>query len=214
MIKVMKNILAFLGKNWQPCLIVLLVAALVVMVEINRTNAQRYEREKHNVDSLTEQLDSSRTRNDEYVLTIDELQYTVRDFKRRAEEDAELIRELKLRVNEVKEVVKTVVETRIVYRDTLTMITPDTFKFERDTRWWSVDQTIDFGVKPPQVDFSMTTRDSISHILYRVPKCTFLGIHWGTKGYEIKVINHNPNSVVAYSRWISVSKDSGIRKRD
>lgn len=209
-----KLVLEFLKKQWKWVVIVLLVVALVVTIKVSSDNAEKYRREKWNVDSLTEQLDSSRTKNGEYVLTISELQYTVRDFKRRAAEDAELIRELKLRVSEVKEIIKTVTETKIVYRDTLVMVSPDVFKFTHDTKWWSVDETIDFGTRPPQVDFSMTTRDSISHILYRVPKCRFLGIHWGTKGYEIKVINHNPNSVVSYSRWINISKNSGKRKRD
>lgn len=209
-----KLVLNFLKKQWKWVVIVLLVVALVATIKVSSDNAEKYRREKWNVDSLTEQLDSSRTKNGEFVLTISELQYTVQDFKRRVAEDAELIKELKLRVNEVKEVIKTVTETKIVYRDTLVMISPDSFKFTHNTKWWSVDETIDFGTKPPQVDFNMTTRDSISHILYRVPKCRFLGIHWGTKGYEIKVINHNPNSVVSYSRWISVSKNSGIRKRD
>ena len=209
-----KLALNFLKKNWEYVAIVLLAIALAVSIRVNSSNVERYEREKANSDSLTEKIDSMRTRNGEFVLTINELQYTVQDFKRRAAEDAELIKELKLRVNEVKEVIKTVTETKIVYRDTLVMVSPDVFKFTHNTKWWSVDETIDFGIKPPQVDFNMTTRDSVSHILYRVPKCRFLGIHWGTKGYEIKVINHNPNSVISYSRWINVSKNPGIRKRD
>ena len=209
-----KLALNFLKKNWEYVAIVLLAVALAVSIRVNSSNVERYEREKANSDSLTEKIDSMRTQNGEFVLTINELQYTVQDFKRRAAEDAELIKELKLRVNEVKEVIKTVTETKIVYRDTLVMVSPDVFKFTHNTKWWSVDETIDFGIKPPQVDFNMTTRDSVSHILYRVPKCRFLGIHWGTKGYEIKVINHNPNSVISYSRWINVSKNPGIRKRD
>lgn len=209
-----KLVLNFLKKNWEYAAIILLAVALAVAIRANSSNVERYEREKANSDSLTEKIDSMRTQNGEFVLTISELQYTVQDFKRRAAEDAELIKELKLRVNEVKEVIKTVTETKIVYRDTLVMVSPDVFKFTHNTKWWSVDETIDFGIKPPQVDFNMTTRDSVSHILYRVPKCRFLGIHWGTKGYEIKVINHNPNSVISYSRWINVSKNPGIRKRD
>lgn len=209
-----KLVLNFLKKNWEYVVIAFLAVALAVAIRANSSNVERYEREKANSDSLTEKIDSMRTQNGEFVLTINELQYTVQDFKRRAAEDAELIKELKLRVNEVKEVIKTVTETKIVYRDTLVMVSPDVFKFTHNTKWWSVDETIDFGIKPPQVDFNMTTRDSVSHILYRVPKCRFLGIHWGTKGYEIKVINHNPNSVISYSRWINVSKNPGIRKRD
>lgn len=206
-----KIIWDFIKKNWQLVVIVLLVVALCVSIKVGGNYRDGYRRESGNVDSLTEELDSIRTKNGEFVLTIGELQYTVQNLKDRAAADAELIKELKLRVNEVKEVVKTVTETRIVYRDTLVMISPDTFKWIHSSKWWDVDETIDFSQKPPTVDFNLSTRDSISHILYRVPKCKFLGIHWGTKGYEVKVVNHNPNSVISYSRWVTVVKN---RRRD
>lgn len=202
-----KIIWNFIKKNWQLVVIVVLVVALCASIKVGSNYRDRYRRESGNVDVLTQAVDSMRTKSGEYVLTIGELQYTVQNLKDRASEDAELIRELKLRVNEVKEVVKTVTETKIVYRDTLVMINPETFKWAHSSKWWNVDETIDFSKKPPTVDFNFSTRDSISHILYRVPKCKFLGIHWGTKGYEVKVINHNPNSVISYSRWVTVVKD-------
>lgn len=206
-----KIIWGFIKKNWKLVVIVLLVAALCVSIKVGSNYRDRYKRESGNVDVLTQTVDSMRTKSGEYVLTIGELQYTVQNLKDRVAADAELIRELKLRVNEVKEVVKTVTETRIVYRDTLVMISTDTFKWTHSSKWWDVDETIDFSQKPPTVDFNLSTRDSISHILYRVPKCKFLGIHWGTKGYEVKVVNHNPNSVISYSRWVTVVKN---RRRD
>ena len=175
----------------------------------------QYLRELGNVDALTSELVLSKTKNDEVVATVQELQYTVEEFKKRQATDAQLIKELKIRANEVKEVVKTVTETKIVYRDSLVILQPDSlYDWRKDTKWWSVDQRINLASNPPIVDFNFESRDSLTHILYKVPKCKFLGIHWGTKYYEIKVINHNPNSTITYTRWINVSKDSGRRKRE
>lgn len=175
----------------------------------------QYLRELGNVDALTSELVLSKTKNDEVVATVQELQYTVEEFKKRQTADAQLIKELKIRANEVKEVVKTVTETKIVYRDSLVMLQPDSlYDWRKDTKWWSVDQRINIASNPPIVDFNFESRDSLTHILYKVPKCKFLGIHWGIKCYEIKVINHNPNSTITYTRWINVSKDGRRRTRE
>ena len=106
------------------------------------------------------------------------------------------------------------VETKIVYRDSLVQVSPGKYEWNKDTKWWTVNQQIDFNENPPINNLKMTTRDSLTHVLYKVPKCKFLGIRFGTKGYEIKVINHNPDGTILYNSWINVSKDKTRRKRD
>lgn len=192
-----------------------LIVALLVSMAYSRSMRLRWLREKGNVDALTMDYRLSETKRGEAVATIQELQYTVNEFKRRQADDAATIRELRIRVSEVREVVKTVVETKIVYRDTMILIRPDSIlHWNRDTRWWSVQQTIDLEKNPPITEFNLHTRDSLTHYLYRVPKCRFLGLHFGVKGYEIKVVNHNPNSTISYARWISVSRDKQKRNRE
>ncbi len=210
------NILyGFIKKNWSLILIALLAIALFFSVRSTVDMKEQYLRELGNVNALTTELELSKTKNDETVATIQELQYTVEEFKKRQAADAKLIRELNIRANEVREVVKTVTETKIVYRDTFMMIRPDSlYNWKKDTRWWSVDQKINMAVNPPVVEFNFESRDSLTFLLYKVPKCKFLGIHWGVKCYEIKVINHNPNSTITYARWINISKDRGRRKRE
>lgn len=210
------NILyGFIKQNWRLILIVLLAIALFFSIRSTVNMKEQYLRELGNVNALTTELTLSKTKNNETVATIQELQYTVKEFKKRQAADAKLIKELNIRANEVREVVKTVTETKIVYRDTLMVTHPDSiYNWKKDTRWWSVDQKINTGVNPPVVEFNFESRDSLTHLLYKVPKCKFLGIRWGVKCYEIKVINHNPNSTITYSRWINVSKDGGRRKRE
>jgi len=205
----------FVCRNWKWVVMGVLVVALLASMTYSRSMRLRWLREKGNVDALTMDYKLSETRRGEAVATIQELQYTVDEFKRRQIGDAATIKELRIRASEVREVVKTVVETRIVYRDTMILMRPDSvLHWNYGTKWWSVDQTIDLAKNPPITEFNLHTRDSLTHYLYRVPKCRFLGLHFGVKGYEIKVVNHNPNSTISYARWISVSRDKQKRNRE
>lgn len=193
----------------------LLVVALFASMTYSRNVRLRWLREKGNTEALTMKYRLSETKRGEAVITIQELQYTVDEFKKRQADDAATIKELKIRASEVREVVKTVVETKIMYKDTVILMRPDSIlHWNRDTRWWSVQQTIDLAKNPPITEFNLHTRDSLTHYLYCVPKCRFLGLHFGVKGYEIKVVNHNPNSTISYARWVSVSKDKQKRYRE
>lgn len=193
----------------------LLVVALLASMTYSRNMRLRWLREKGNTEALIMKYRLSETKRGEAVTTIQELQYTVDEFKKRQADDAATIKELKIRASEVREVVKTVVETKIMYKDTVILMRPDSIlHWNRDTKWWSVQQTIDLAKNPPITEFNLHTRDSLTHYLYCVPKCRFLGLHFGAKRYEIKVVNHNPNSTISYARWISVSKDKQKRYRE
>ena len=193
----------------------LLVVALLASMAYSRNMRLRWLREKGNTEALTMKYRLSETKRGEAVTTIQELQYTVDEFKKRQADDAATIKELKIRASEVREVVKTVVETKIMYKDTVILMRPDSIlHWNRDTKWWSVQQTIDLAKNPPITEFNLHTRDSLTHYLYCVPKCRFLGLHFGAKRYAIKVVNHNPNSTISYARWISVSKDKQKRYRE
>lgn len=204
----------FVLKHWKIILIVLLAGALFITIRTASKNKSKYQRERNNVEALMTELEHEKTKRGEDVTTIQELQLTVSEFKKLRAEDVKLIEELKIKPPQIKEVVKTVVETKIVYRDSLVQVSPGKYEWNKDTKWWTVNQQIDFNESPPINNFKMTTRDSLTHVLYKVPKCKFLGIRFGTKGYEIKVINHNPDGTILYNSWINVSKDKTRRKRD
>lgn len=201
-------------KNWKIILIVLLTLALYTTIRTSINNRQKYLREKNNTEALMTEIEHERTKRGEDVTTIQELQLTVKEFKKLRAADAKLIEELKVKPPQIKEIVKTVVQTKIEYRDTLIQTAPNKFEWNKDTEWWTVNQEIDFSSEAPIIDFKIQTRDSLTHLLYKVPKCKFLGIRFGTKGYEIKCVNHNPDSKIIYNEWINVSKDKTKRKRN
>jgi hypothetical protein len=204
----------FIKKNWKIILIVCLGLALYFSVSASIQNRKKYLREKNNTEALLTDIEHERTKHGEDVATIHELQLTVKELKKLREEDVKMIEELKIRPPQIKEIVKTVVETKIEYRDTLIQTAPGKFEWKKATQWWIVDQDIDFTGNPPVVDFKISVRDSLSHVLYKVPKFKILGIRFGTKRYEIKCINHNPESNIVYNEWINVSRNKAKRNRN
>ena len=191
-----------------------LITIIVFLSMSSVKNNRKYLREKNNVEALLTEMQSEKTKTGEYLTTIQELQLTVKEFKKLHKEDTELIKSLKVRPSEVKEIVKTVIETKVETRDSIIEVNPGIFKYENKNKWWKINQIIDFTVTPAISDIELTVRDSLTHILYKVPKFKFLGLHFGTKRYEIKCINHNPNSEIIYNSWINISKDKTKRNRN
>lgn len=201
-------------KHWKVSLIIVLCASLYISISIQNNLRKKYEREKNNVESLSSGIKFLKVKDNENAIRMKELQFTVEEYKDRCEKDRETIESLKLKLKNVKEDVKTVVKTEVQFKDTLIQVSPKNFILNKKNEWFEVNQKIDFSVDPPIVDFHYHNKDSISHILYRVPKWKFLWWDIGTKCYEIYVISHNPYSTITYSRWISLSKDKRLRKRE
>lgn len=204
--KAVSNILM---KNWEIALIIIFGLTIYFLIKDNRTTKRELGREKNNIESLVKDIEVERGKNDESVATILELQYTVEEWRKRSSEDQKMIDELRVKAENVREVVKTVVETRIEYKDTLIQISPEEYIFDKKTEWWDASGRVDLTQDPSTIDIKVHTRDSLSHVLYKVPKCKFLWWEWGTKHYEVKVISHNPYSEITYARWIQLTKKEG-----
>lgn len=201
-------------KYWKESLIVILCVGISILTHIQKETKGKYEREKNNVESLSTGIEKFKTKNNENAVRIKELQYTVEEYKERLSEDEKTIKSLKLKLKNVKEDIKTVTETKIIIKDSLVKISPDNFLFSKKDEWIEINQRIDFSKNPPVNNFEFHSRDSISHILYRVPKWKFLWWNIGTKCYEIYVVSHNPYSSIEYSRWINLSSKKKLRKRE
>ena len=51
-----------------------------------------------------------------------------------------------------------------------------------------------------------SVRDSVTTIISRDYKHRFLWWRWGTKGYSVYIVNHNPRGKVYYNKYIRVKK--------
>lgn len=68
------------------------------------------------------------------------------------------------------------------------------------------DKWIDFCFHNNSRILDCEVRDSLSTYIAREPKHKFLWFRWGTKGYNVSIVSHNPRCVVEYNKYIKVKK--------
>ena len=68
------------------------------------------------------------------------------------------------------------------------------------------DSWVDFCLNLDSLKMEYAVRDSFRTYVDRIPKHKFLWIRWGTKGYNLSIVNFNPNVKVKYNQTIFVKQ--------
>lgn len=110
--------------------------------------------------------------------------------------DKELIKSLELKVAQVE------AENRMLLgtRDTVFL------SVGRDSVLRYSDKWADFSYFEDDRRLEYAVRDSITTIVSREYRHRFLWWRWGTKGYNLHIVNHNPRGKVYYNKYIRVKK--------
>lgn len=90
----------------------------------------------------------------------------------------------------------------------LTIATTDTVKLTQKTESIYIykDRWLDAKVNLNDSTMTYKARDSLSQYIERIYKHKFLFWKWGTKGYRVHIINHNPNSKIECADYIRVGE--------
>ena len=90
----------------------------------------------------------------------------------------------------------------------LTIATTDSVKLTQQTESIYIykDRWLDAKVNLYDSTMTYRARDSLSQYIERIYKHKFLFWKWGTKGYRVHIINHNPNSKIEYADYIRVGE--------
>ena len=90
----------------------------------------------------------------------------------------------------------------------LTIATTDTVKLtqKEESIYIYKDRWLDAKVNLYDSTMTYRARDSLSQYIERIYKHKFLFWKWGTKGYRVHIINHNPNSKIEYADYIRVGE--------
>lgn len=109
--------------------------------------------------------------------------------------DRKLLEELNLKLRQV------------VSDQRVSMVTSDTVKTNRLNSVYSYsDAWLSLRLDTADSILTYRARDSLQCIVARQFKHKFLWWKWGTKGYNVKVLNYNPHSTILYNSYIQVSK--------
>lgn len=112
--------------------------------------------------------------------------------------DRELIKELKLKVSQVEAENRTLLSTR----DTVILKPINDSLLTYSDRW----NRFSYDTNSRVLDWEV--RDSLTTLVTREYKHRILWglIKWGTKGYDVYIVNHNPRSRIKYNKYIRIKK--------
>lgn len=130
------------------------------------------------------------------VAQIRSLELTAKEFKTYREEDAKLIKSLKIRNKDLEALVNTKLETR----DTILVAVHDTIPgvatFNYTSTWTDLSGTIDMVKDTMRINIA--NREDLE-IVESVTRKRFLGFLWYCKKLEsrkVDVVSHNPNTTI------------------
>lgn len=118
--------------------------------------------------------------------------------------DRQLIRDLRLRISQLEALQTTTVE--ICDTVPATTAVPDGSPSNQDSCFYYSDQWTDLRLSLRDSTFYYNIRDSLTTVVSRQYRHRFLFWRWGTKGYEVKIVNFNPHARIIYNRYIKVKR--------
>ena len=192
-------------KNPKTTIQILAAMLIVTMVAFIRSAYQNRKlqadlnRQTENVGSLTYDIQYGNLDDSLSVAKNTALQAKCDELKRLHLADTKLIKELKVKLKDVKSIHTASSSTADTVRIEPVPNTADSV-FSYQDKWLSLH--IDIPARLCQYIF----RDSLTTIVSRTYKHKFLWWRWGTKGYQVQIVNFNPHSRINYSRYVEVVK--------
>ena len=192
-------------KNPKTTIQILAAMLIVTMVTFIRSAYQNgklqadLNRQTENVGSLTYDIQYGNLDDSLSVAKNTALQAKCDELKQLHLADTKLIKELKVKLKDVKSI------------HTASSSTADTVRIEpvhntTDSVFSYQDKWLSLHIDIPARLCQYISRDSLTTIVSRTYKHKFLWWRWGTKGYQVQIVNFNPHSRINYSRYVEVVK--------
>lgn len=192
-------------KNPRTTIQILAAMLIVTMVAFIRSAYRNgklqadLNRQTENVGSLTYDIQYGNLDDSLSVAKNTALQAKCDELKQLHLADTKLIRELKVKLKDVKSI------------HTASSSTADTVRIEpvpntADSVFSYQDKWLSLHIDIPARLCQYSSRDSLTTIVSRTYKHKFLWWRWGTKGYQVQIVNFNPHSRINYSRYVEVVK--------
>lgn len=175
------------------------MAAFIRSAYQNSKLRSELNRQTENIGSLTYDIQYGKLDDSLSVAKNTALQAKCDELKQLHLVDAKLVKELKVKLKDVKTI------------HTASSSTADTVRIEpipntADSVFSYQDKWLSLHIDIPARLCQYTSKDSLTTIVSRLYKHKFLWWRWGTKGYQVQIINFNPHSRINYSRYVEVVK--------
>ena len=111
------------------------------------------------------------------------------------DEDRILLKDVGIKIKELDALQK----TGTMSKDTVSLSPALPSREGEDSVLTYKDAWVDFEYFTKNRRLAYAVRDSLTTMVRRQFKHKFLWWRWGVKGYELKVVNHNPHSTIRYN---------------
>ena len=192
-------------------LAIMFIVTMVAFIRSAYKNGQLQtdlDRQTENVGNLNYDIEYGKLGDSLPVAKTNALQSKYDELQKLHLADTKLIKDLKVKLRDVQSIhtaAATTSDTVPITPELPTTITstiqgvPDSIYTYRD-RWLSLRIDI------PKRECQYASHDSLTTVVSRTYKHRFLWWRWGTKGYKVQIVNHNPHSRIDYSRYIEVGR--------
>lgn len=157
-------------------------------------------------DSLTLKIRDYKVRDSLSAAQVRSLRLTTRELKKYRADDAELIKDLRIRAKDLESLANTRLETRdtvfVALRDTA----PGTAHFSYTSEWTDLSGTVNIAENTARIDIA--NREDLE-IVSSVTRKRFLGFLWYRRkieGRQIDVVSRNPNTTITNVSYIELVK--------
>lgn len=180
----------------------MLIITMVAFIRSAYQNSKlrsELNRQTENIGSLTYDIQYGKLDDSLSVAKNTALQAKCNELEQLHLADTKLVKELKVKLKDVKTI------------HTASSSTADTVRIEpipntADSVFSYQDKWLSLHIDIPARLCQYTLKDSLTTIVSRLYKHKFLWWRWGTKGYQVQIINFNPHSRINYSRYVEVVK--------
>lgn len=178
---------------------IITMAAFIRSAYQNSKLRSELNRQTENIGSLTYDIQYGKLDDSLSVAKNTALQAKCDELKQLHLADSRMIKKLKVKLKDVKSI------------HTASSSTKDTVKIEpvpdtADSVFSYQDKWLSLHIDIPARLCQYTSKDSLITIVSRTYKHKFLWWRWGTKGYQVQIVNFNPHSRINYSRYVEVVK--------
>lgn len=178
---------------------IITMAAFIRSAYQNRKLRSELNRQTENIGSLTYDIQYGKLDDSLSVAKNTAIQAKCNELEQLHLADAKLIKELKVKLKDVKTI------------HTASSYTADTVRIESvpntaDSVFSYQDKWLSLHIDIPARLCQYSSRDSLTTIVSRTYKHKFLWWRWGVKGYQVQIVNFNPHSRINYSRYVEVVK--------
>lgn len=177
----------------------LLVAAVLAFCQMCEVENLKEERDRLSVQLAQAQIPLQRDTIRDSIEVVSQVVVEVvpKKLKEALASDRQLIKELQLRIGQLQALQTTTIETS----DTV----PASYQ-QPDSCFYYSDQWADLQLSLKDSTFYYNIRDSLATVVYREYRHHFLWWRWGTKGYQVKIVNFNPHARVTYNKYVKAEK--------